>query len=103
MVCLDALGRGAGEVVTSRHSTSLLWALRSLGLQVPSNKVFEVGLEGPVIPSEEVLGALGACYTETRYDTQQVNAWPCGSRLTHVGHRSSFSAIVQPLVGTLST
>ena len=31
----------------------------TLGLQVPSKKVFRVGLEGPVIPSEEVLGALG--------------------------------------------
>ena len=26
----------------------------SLGLQVPSKKVFGVGLEGPVIPFEEV-------------------------------------------------
>ena len=31
----------------------------TLGLQVPSEKVFGVGLEGLVIPSEDVLGALG--------------------------------------------
>ena len=35
------------------------WRRRTLplGLQVPSEKVFGVGLEGPVIPSKEVLGA----------------------------------------------
>ena len=38
---------------------SYIYIYISLGLQVPPEKVFGVGLEGPVIPSEEVLGGVG--------------------------------------------
>ena len=45
--------RTKSEDQTGGHSTSV-----TLGLQVPSKKVFGVGLEGP--NTEEVLGALGS-------------------------------------------
>ena len=46
---------GCAPSLVLNHNTQSIVAL---GVQVPSKKVFGVGLEGPVIPSEEVLGVL---------------------------------------------